>query len=534
MARNVTVTFNDGTSHVYNNAPDDVTPEAIQSRAEKEFNKPVANLDGGKQKEMSWGEVGSSAARNFIPSAGNLVKGIYEAVSSPLQTAKGVVDIGAGALQNVLPERLVQAIGEDKESRQKASAVADFYKQRYGSMEGFKQALATDPVGVASDVSTVLTGGGTLAAKVPQAAMLAKGLRVAGDVTNPITGAAKLGGLGADVGSAVLGMTTGTGSEAVKSAFKAGAQNKKAFWENMTGAANPLDVLEDAKSALGRIKDERNANYRANKSQYANDATVLKFDDIDTALDDALRSTMVEAGGKRKTKIGEAEQNKINEVAGVVEEWRNDPNFHTVEGLDALKQRIQAIYPESPKQTQAQRVITQVGNAVKSTIQKQAPGYAKTMQNYSEMSDTISEIERALSLGNKAAADTALRKLQSLTRNNVQTNYGGRLKMAGELEKYGADIMPALSGQAMSSWMPRGLVGQGGAIGTAIMNPSAVAYAPAFMPRVVGTTAYGAGQLARGLRGMTPQQLQNLSPQQRRALAMGLYQAGQVTNQGNQ
>jgi hypothetical protein len=150
------------------------------------------------------------------------------------------------------------------------------------------------------------------------------------------------------------------------------------------------------------------------------------------------------------------------------------------------------------------------------------------------MSDTISEIERSLSLGNKAAAETGLRKLQSLTRNNVNTNYGGRLKLAQELENYGADIMPALSGQAMSSWMPRGLVGQGGATIGALMNPSNLVYAPAFMPRVVGTGAYGAGQLARGLRGMTPKQIQTLSPQERRALALGLYQAGNVTNQGNQ
>lgn len=48
MPRNITLTFEDGTQHVYKNAPDDVTPEAVQSRAQQEFSKPVKSLDGGR------------------------------------------------------------------------------------------------------------------------------------------------------------------------------------------------------------------------------------------------------------------------------------------------------------------------------------------------------------------------------------------------------------------------------------------------------------------------------------------------------
>lgn len=48
MARNITVTFSDGTSHVYQNAPDNVTPDQAQARAEKEFSKTVTALDGGR------------------------------------------------------------------------------------------------------------------------------------------------------------------------------------------------------------------------------------------------------------------------------------------------------------------------------------------------------------------------------------------------------------------------------------------------------------------------------------------------------
>ena len=41
MARNVTVTFDDGSTHVYNGAPDDVTPAEITARAQQDFGKTV-------------------------------------------------------------------------------------------------------------------------------------------------------------------------------------------------------------------------------------------------------------------------------------------------------------------------------------------------------------------------------------------------------------------------------------------------------------------------------------------------------------
>src|SRR5687767_4503235 len=49
MPRDITITFGDGTTHVYRGAPDDVTPEAVAARAQQEFGKPVKALDGGRK-----------------------------------------------------------------------------------------------------------------------------------------------------------------------------------------------------------------------------------------------------------------------------------------------------------------------------------------------------------------------------------------------------------------------------------------------------------------------------------------------------
>jgi hypothetical protein len=50
MPRNITVQFSDGTTHVYQNAPDSLTPEQAEARARKDFpGKSVAGLDGGRK-----------------------------------------------------------------------------------------------------------------------------------------------------------------------------------------------------------------------------------------------------------------------------------------------------------------------------------------------------------------------------------------------------------------------------------------------------------------------------------------------------
>ena len=53
MPRNITVTFADGSTHVYQNAPDNVTPEQVSQRASRDFGKPVKSLDGGRGRALA-------------------------------------------------------------------------------------------------------------------------------------------------------------------------------------------------------------------------------------------------------------------------------------------------------------------------------------------------------------------------------------------------------------------------------------------------------------------------------------------------
>ena len=159
----------------------------------------------------SWSDVPVEALTNLPSSAAKFVGGMYEAVTSPVQTVKGVLDIGAGALQNITPKvvrDVVNRFETNPEAAQRAVATANAvggeYARRYGSAEGFKEALATDPVAVISDFSTLLTGGAAATAKL--APNVSKGLTTAAAYTNPAAPIAKAAEYG------LMGLSKGAGS----------------------------------------------------------------------------------------------------------------------------------------------------------------------------------------------------------------------------------------------------------------------------------------------------------------------------------
>lgn len=168
-------------------------------RAQQQQQQPTPDSVPGPRR--AWSDVPGEALANLPSSAAKFAGGLYEAVTSPVQTAKGLLDIGAGALQNITPQVVkdfVNRFETNPEAAQRAVATANAvggeYAKRYGSIEGFKEALATDPVGVASDFSTLLTGGAAATGKV--APTVSKALGTAATYTNPAAPIAKVAEMG--------------------------------------------------------------------------------------------------------------------------------------------------------------------------------------------------------------------------------------------------------------------------------------------------------------------------------------------------
>jgi len=457
----------------------------------------------------SAGDIGGKALENAIPSAKKFGTDIYGAVSDPVGTVQNLVKAGAGGIEKLIP-------GEQAHEPY-ADAVGQFFADRYGGLENFKRTMAEDPVGFAADLATVFTGPQLALARAPGVAgQIGKAAGAVSRAVDPIAGtlgAAKAVGRGVgNVGAAVSGITTGAGGQAVREAARAGFEGGErgaAFAENLRGTVPMEGVVSDAKRGLDAIKADRQKAYQAGMADLAKDTKPLDFKQIDATL--AATKPVKEFKG---VSLEPSVKETVTELAQVLDEWRNfDPKeFHTAEGFDALKQRIGDIRDGTKPYSASEKVATQVYNVVKDQIVKQAPEYAKTMKGYSEASELIREIEKTLSQNRTASIDTKLRKLQSVMRNNVNTNYGKRADLVKLLEANGAkNLMSKLAGQSLNSATPRGLAGGAGALGgigqvaagVMTMNPLALGtlagQAAIQSPRLAGEAALAGGKAANAL-----------------------------------
>lgn len=329
-------------------------------------------------------------------------------------------------------------------------------------------------------------------------AMYGAGAALAG--TAAVKGVGKIAPLAGKLVTVPLGVATGAGHSAIEAATKAGfagGRTGKAFTDNMRGNVPMEDVLTQAKTALGNMRQERSAAYKAGMTGIKSDPTVLDLAPVEAAV-----SSVKGRGFYKGKAINSSASSAWSKIDELVTDWKaSDPaEFHTPEGLDALKKAIGDIRDAEGFGTPARNAADAAYNAVKDQIVKQAPGYAKVMKDYEQASTLLKEIETSLSLGKKASADTALRKLQSVMRNNANTNYGKRADLTAILAQNGApNLVPALAGQALSAAQPRGLsqlMAGGFAGATALTNPTMLPGLLAASPRVVGEGAYYAGRAA--------------------------------------
>jgi hypothetical protein len=388
------------------------------------------------------------------------------------------------------------------------AAIGEHYANQYGTEQGFLEALAERPAEILMDASTVAGGLGAVG-KVAKATELSKLLdpvrlatRVAkmpvqlGNIVSKATG---------EVGANVLGVTTGAGTEAVKEAVragKAGGTKGEAFVENMRGGGDMEDILAQAREAVGNMRKDASEAYRNGMVDVAKDKTILEFQPIYDRLG-KLRDRAY-MGDKVKNPSAAAVYEKAK---GIVDDWAaGDPaQFHTPEGMDGLKQRLGDLSNDfaTDNNRRAASIATGIYGEVRDVIGKQAPGYYKVMREYQTAAEKLADIERSLSLKSGAPVDTSIRKLQSILRNNANTNYGRRADLGRTIEEAGADTMfPSLAGQQLNATTPRGLgavTAGGGVMGAIPTGGTSLIALPLTSPRLVGEAAYAGGRFAGGV-----------------------------------
>jgi len=307
-----------------------------------------------------------------------------------------------------------------------------------------------------------------------------------------------------------LDVLTGAGNQTfrrIADAGREGGARLASVMRNMRGQEPMEAVVADAKNALRNMHDTRSAQYLDDMAKFAEAEKPIDF----KLVDDAFKELVDSFKFRGEWKVGKETQTKMGEIAQTISRWRQNPELHTTVGFDALKQRINDLMPNKLDAGRSGAAVTRMYNAIKDTITRESPEYAKAMKEYEASITQTKAIERELSLGNRASEETALRKLQSISRNNANTSYGNRQTMAEMLEQQGgADILDRVAGQSASSVTPRGLarlLSGGAAYGGATINPALLAALPATSPRLMGEAALLTGRGASTLERLLPREL---------------------------
>lgn len=439
------------------------------------------------------------AIKNVPSSAKKFVKDVVTPFLSPIQTAKDIGALGSSVVSLIRP-------GEQG-NEQIAREVGNFFKQRYGSLENIKKTFATDPVGMLSDVSIILTGGAMASTKAPQLASLTKTLTKASNITDPL----KIGGKGAslvgEIPTQIFGATTGAGSKAIKEAVEAGAEGGKrqeAFREGMRGE-DIEGVVDQAYASIKELNEAKSKTYKDGVSGLQLSQTKIDFNKVDDVINKYKQKLTI--GSKGKLKLNENSLNKLKEVEDLVDSYRKDPSLHTAEGLDFLKQEIDSLYPPGINVGQPGTVVSEIRKGVYNLILDEVPQYGTIMKAYEKAIKSQKTVMKELGLGKNVATGTTLKKLQQAVKDNQASNFGQRAEI---IENLNPDIMPKLAGSALSSYVPRGLQGAiagGGQLPfmayQVMQGANPLAFAPGLLaqsPKVVGNIAnvYGMGKgLAR-------------------------------------
>ena len=318
---------------------------------------------------------------------------------------------------------------------------------------------------------------------------------------------------GKPVKSAIAGLT-GTGRGAVETTIEAGKgagpgltfhplKTVNDFDRALRGKITGEEIVQNARSALRSMKNLRQADYIKDLAEISKNnkpidikpvrnkfyklideyGIKLKYDiKKDKYSIDASRAAMSRKGVK-----------DLEDIFEIIEDFGTKDGDNTAIGLDTLKRQLDDFYSESRG---ASAFVTNLRNKVKNTIINDVPQYKEMMNNYSEATTLIKDIEADLMLRKQGmtgriTADKTLRRLMTAMKSAKGERYEIRGDLIRVLGSQGqSDLMEQIAGYAMNELRPRGISGTGtGMVAHAALtqlNPAFYATLAASSPRIAG------------------------------------------------
>lgn len=405
-------------------------------------------------------EAAGEGVTNIPESALAFGKGLYEAVTNPLDTAGSLLDVIAGGAYNALPKPVqdfVVSLDNDPAALNRAISAANQFggqmKARYGSYDAIKNTLATDPVGFAADFSTILSGGGG-AARMAGAGRVGTALSRAGEVTNPINVMApvgrgvrkiaeraplKIANFMSPKSAMYMDITEGRGNELIQQ-LRAPSEIVPGSMPTAAQQASPLGLTQFSAVGESAAKADPSRYYAIGNAQDAARVRALQnvggtpenlaalregrdltrgktygaVDDIVVTTDDTLRSLLrrpsMDAAFKRAQELADEYGVPFQmgpdilpgSMAGMATPGR--PAQYTVQSLHFLKMAMDDLTRNPERFGIGSAEVGAIGKTQKNLvnwIESKAPGYKTARETFAKQSRRINQAEVGQFLENK-------------------------------------------------------------------------------------------------------------------------------------
>ena len=467
----------------------------------------------------------------------------------PIDTITGLGKVAVGGSAALQKKLGLLDPNVNIEGEAAARQLAAPFVQAARKPSGIPQQLADygyeKPLSAAMNLAAGVGAAGKVAG-ISRAPELAKALAKGSEVVNPMAQGVKVaqavGPKLSSVGKEVLGSTTGAGRGAIEEAVKGTPAFKKAMRGEITGE----EIVDNARSAVGAIKESRAAAYQEKLKSIADDVSTpnsaaanIDMTPIHSKLTELadrynVKHTLDPKTGGTHIDLSRVPMNQAgrSDIAGVLktlDDWGTKVGDRSALGLDILKRQLDDFYSDS---SPARGFVGAIRDTVKKTIEQAVPEYGEMTKGYHEASKLVRDMEKTLSLkgGNsQRTSDQVLRRLTS------------SLKEGGEMrkdlldvlgQKGGQDLAGQVAGNAMRPAMPKGLVGKlaGGGLAsmTYFVNPQLWPALAAASPRIMGEFLNAYGKALHGVRSAADKIPVNIPNIGAPAATQGAFQAQQA------
>lgn len=488
----------------------------------------IVDISSDDYEQMPAGEVAYRAMTNLPGSVLEAGKGIVQAVTSPVETAKALGQAGYG-----FGSMAYGALGGEQDPEEKArnEALSRALIEPYTSVAAFKKELAENPAGPLSllvpGVGGTITKTGELIGKTGKVGSLltkiGRGIEASTAAVDPAralyeasVATKKFGPRVVSMGQSLL---TGSPEAVFEKAFEAGAARgvdadkiRSGFNDFYKGKGNAVTLSQDIEKAITSLRNKASSDWFNSRGQVTGAATApIDYRGIRSSIDAAWNDfggppgTVTSAFPEERAALADAEK--------LVREYANNPpgtGKNNLAGLDELKRALQARADSAPGG--ASNAYNKVRASVRETLGNISPEYSQLMDDYQLMLDEVNTLKKTLGAGPRTDANAQLIKSmkafqtptgESMLEKISEIDPSIPYKIAGAaLKQNPTGLRQVIVGGTPAAGMVANAIMSGDPVKLAAALPLFAVGAAASSPKIMGKGAYLAGRGAGAVSAM--------------------------------